>query len=131
MHRNYHQNQSNLYTVSHLLPIDNNSFWGLSGNKLYLYTQEEVKNEKGEVVQIKLKCEKQYKDMIDSGDNFCAMCYTDNHEMLCLVTQQGNLLLFQPESSEKSKKISLWKNKTWDATSVLYDKVYPLQVTAR
>ena len=43
--------------VSHLLPIDNNSFWGLSGNKLYLYTQEEVKNEKGEVVQIKLKCE--------------------------------------------------------------------------
>ncbi|MCE8709923.1 response regulator [Bacteroides fragilis] len=108
--------------VSHLLPIDNNSFWGLSGNKLYLYTQEEVKNEKGEVVQIKLKCEKQYKDLIDSGDNFCAMCYTDNHEMLCLVTQQGNLLLFQPESSEKSKKISLWKNKTWDATSVLYDK---------
>ena len=63
---------------------------GLSGNKLYLYTQEEVKNEKGEVVQIKLKCEKQYKDLIDSGDNFCAMCYTDNHEMLCLVTQQGN-----------------------------------------
>ena len=45
--------------------------------------------------------------------------------MKCYVWlhSKENLLLFQPESfGEILKKISLWKNKTWDATSVLYDK---------
>lgn len=42
-----------VYT-SHLLPVDNKSFWAFSGRSLCLYTQKEMKNEKGEVVQIKL-----------------------------------------------------------------------------
>lgn len=110
-----------VYT-SHLLPVDNKSFWAFSGRSLCLYTQKEMKNEKGEVVQIKLKCEKQYQNLVDSSDSFSVMCYADNHETLCLVTGQGNLILFYPNSVEKSKKISLSKNKVWNFTSVLYDK---------
>lgn len=108
--------------IPHIMPADDNSFWAFSGHTLYLYTKKEVKNEKGEVVQIKLECEKQYKDLIDSTDGFYAMCYADNHKTLCLITGRGTLILFRPESLEQSKKVSLWENKVWDVTSVLYDK---------
>jgi len=64
--------------IPHIMPADDNSFWAFSGHTLYLYTKKEVKNEKGEVVQIKLECEKQYKDLIDSTDGFmqCVMLIT-------------------------------------------------------
>lgn len=70
---------------------------------IFIY-KKEVKNEKGEVVQIKLECEKQYKDLIDSTDGFYAMCYADNHKTLCLITGRGTLILFRPESLEQSKR---------------------------
>lgn len=117
-----HATDDSRVRIPHIMPADNNSFWAFSGHTLCLYTKKEVKNEKGEVVQIRLECEKQYKNLIDSTDGFYAMCYADNHKTLCLITGRGTLVLFCPESLEQSKKVSLWENKVWNVTSVLYDK---------
>ena len=47
---------SSVQYVSHLLPIDNNSFGTVRGiNYIYIH-RKKLRNEKGEVVQIKLKC---------------------------------------------------------------------------
>ena len=72
-------NDSNrLYTL-HVLPADDRTFWALSGRKLCLYTHEEIKNEKGEILFISLKCKREFDRLLDSEENFSAMCYAPDH----------------------------------------------------
>ena len=108
--------------IPHLLPVDDKSFWAFSGHKLSLYVCEEVKDEQGDVTLIKLRCKEEYTQLIDTSEEFYAMCYGSDHQTLCLITGEGSLILFHPGSPQQSQKIQLWKDEVWSVTSVLYDK---------
>lgn len=108
--------------IPHLLPVDDKSFWAFSSHKLSLYVCEEVKDEQGDVTLIKLRCKEEYTQLIDTSEEFYAMCYGSDHQTLCLITGEGSLILFHPGSPQQSQKIQLWKDEVWSVTSVLYDK---------
>lgn len=105
--------------ISHLLPVDENSFWALDGGKLMLYRQKEVCDRKGQITSIEIIMEKEYTALIGANENFSALCYTEDSQRICLVTNRGNLLLFDPASPHLCTPIRLGESDPISVNSVL------------
>ena len=83
--------------MSALLPGTNNTFWALSGNKLLLLQWAEVYDEQGQLQTIKVRVDKEYKDLLPAGETFAAFCYSPDRKQLDLAGNRRSLILFNPK----------------------------------
>lgn len=105
--------------ISHVLPIDNNSFWALSGDALQLYHHEVIHEQDSTFVCLHL--EKSYNHLIASDESLMAMAYLEDKQRLCLMSDAGNLLLISTDFPNLVSTIPMINEKV-SVTSILYDK---------
>lgn len=106
----------------HVLPADSSSFWTLHKNRLALYRQTEITDAKGKTVSILAEPEKEFDRLLAPAEVFSAFCYSPDRETLCLVTNRGNLLLFDPEHPLQVKKIRLRGGEQLTVNAILHSR---------
>ena len=112
---------SSALRATRLLPAEDNCLWVLSGNKLARYRQTEVRNKQGEVTSVSLQPEKEYTRLLGEGERFSVFCYSPDKKILCLMSDQGNLILFRPEAPKAFRKIKLSDARNFDTIKgILY-----------
>lgn len=110
---------TNRLAINRILPVDNSTFWGISGGKLSLYNWEALHNQKGYVTGARMRILESYELLSDKNENLSRLCYDgENNNKIWLITDEGNLLLFHPNTSRRIDK----KN--------LFQDTYPLQITS-
>lgn len=102
-----------------LLPADDGSFWVLHRERLMLYRPTEIKDAQGRLMSIVAKPEKEFNRLLGSGELFSAFCYSPDRQTLCLVSDRGNLLLFNPRAPLETKKIQLFDDERLTVNAIL------------
>lgn len=105
--------------IFRILPVDNAFFWGISGDKLVLYQWERSFNKEGNQLLVRVKEQKEYSLLNGNGERYSAVCYSENRDGLCLVTDHGQLLLFYPDSDKPVRKVYVYNRKYLTANSIL------------
>ena len=107
-------------SLEHVLPVDESSFWGISGNKLLLYQWEERTEPEKDIFTIHVRLQKEYDLPSTDGNIFNSFCYDeDSRSRLWLTTDKGNLFLFNADTSEISQKVSLNNGNPLQVNSIL------------
>lgn len=107
-------------TVTRILSAGETSFWGISGSKLSLYQWKEQREKEGSKPVIQVSLQKEFKSFSKGEETFSALCYNEENEKeICLVTNHGNLFLFQPDHPESCLKIVLNDGEPLVVTSIL------------
>lgn len=101
-----------------LLPVDDTSFWAISGDKLQLYQWEEHALQSEYPGSLHIKLQKEFKLLSEKGESFSAIC-SDEGGGLCLATNSGYLLLFHPDNPQSYSKVLLEAEKPVRVTSIL------------
>lgn len=106
--------------VFNVLPADNSSFWGISGNRLILCQWEIRQGKEEEKTAVRVRIQKTFQLLEEKGEVFSSLCY---HEKagngIWLTTNRGNLILFHPDTPEAYQKIPLTDGKPLQVTSIL------------
>lgn len=107
-------------SVNRVLPIDDSSFWGISGNRLLLCQWKEQTEQDERIVAIRVKLHKEYDLLPEQAGSFSTICYDgENKDKIWLTTDKGDLYLFNTDNSKMSKKISLDNGRALQITSIL------------
>lgn len=107
-------------SVNHVLPVDDSSFWGISGNRLLLCQWEEQAGQEEGTVTIRVKLCKKYDLLPKQAGSFSTICYDgENKNKIWLTTDKGDLYMFNTDNSKMSKKISLDNGRALQITSIL------------
>ena len=106
--------------VFNVLPADDSSFWGISGNRLILCQWEIQQGKEEEKTAVRVRIQKTFQLLEEKGEVFSSLCY---HEKagngMWLTTNRGNLILFHPDTPEAYQKIPLTDGKPLQVTSIL------------
>lgn len=105
--------------VVRLLPMDETSFWAISGTKLQLYQWEESKPQVESQRAVSIKLQKEFKLLFGKGESFSAFCF-DKSGRLCLATNSGYLILFHPDSPDSYQSILLDDVRAVRVASIMY-----------
>lgn len=107
-------------TFNHVLPIDESSFWGVTGNRLLLCRWKDQEEPERNTVTVRIELQKEYDLLSEQNGFFSAICYDgENKNRIWLTTNKGDLFLFCTDTSEIYKKVSLDNGKALQITSVL------------
>lgn len=107
-------------TFNHILPIDESSFWGISGNKLMVCRWEEQTKAEGKAIVICISLQKEYHLLPDDKSTFSSICYDDEYNKgIWLTSNRGDLFLFHPDVPEAFQKIELDGGRPLQVTSIL------------
>lgn len=102
-----------------ILQAGEDRFWVLRGKKLILYKHRLLQEEAGKRTVVEAEAEKEYADIAEKGETFAAFCYSADSTSLCLVSNQGNLLLFRPDAPSSRRRIELFGNQPLTVNKVL------------
>lgn len=104
-------------SVLRLLPMDDTSFWAISGDKLQLYQWKKQVFQSDHSGSLHIKLKKEFKLLFEKGESFSAIC--PDGRGLCLATNSGYLLFFHPDNPQSCKKVVLEVEKPVGITSIL------------
>ena len=106
--------------VFNVLPADDSSFWGISGNRLILCQWEIQQGKEEEKTAVRVRIQKTFQLLEEKGEVFSSLCYHEKAGSgIWLTTNRGNLILFHPDTPEAYQKIPLTDGKTLQVTSIL------------
>lgn len=94
--------------VADFLPGEGNTCWIVSERSLELYHLFYVKDKQGTVTRITARKEKEYADLISKPETFSEFTGMSGGKGFCLVTNQAQLLLFDPDRPKAMKSVRLW-----------------------
>ena len=107
-------------TLDRILPADESSFWGISGNKLLLCQWEEQTEPERRTLTIRIRLQKEYNLLSKDGGSFSTICYDgENKNRIWLATNKGYLCLFCVDTSEVCQKVLLDSGGALHITSAL------------
>lgn len=110
-------------SFTQILPADDFSFWGISGNKLRLYRWEEQTEMEEDTLAVHVRLVSEFDFLNEDEGNFNAICYDrEEKNEIWLTTHKGYLVSFRPDTQEVSQKISLDDGKPLQITSLLSRK---------
>ncbi len=102
---------TNMQTVTHILPIDQSSFWEITNNQLVLCRWKELKTQEGKVSSIQITTDRSFDLLLEKNERLSDLCYDkENEKRIWLITDRGNLILFQPDSPQKTFRKNLVKD---------------------
>lgn len=102
-----------------LLTASNNTFWALEKNRLKLYRWEGIREENGQLKMIRAHIDKEFKNLLPTGESFSAFCYSPDRKYINLTGNRGSLLLFAPQEATSPKTIKLLKEARLTIPSML------------
>ncbi len=106
--------------VFNVLPVDDSSFWGISGNRLILCQWEIQQGKEEEKTAVRVRIQKTFQLLEEKGEVFSSLCYDEKAgNGIWLTTNRGNLILFHPDIPEAYQKIPLTDGKPLQVTSIL------------
>lgn len=85
--------------VFNVLPADDSSFWGISGNRLILCQWEIQQGKEEEKTAVRVRIQKTFQLLEEKGEVFSSLCYHEKAGSgIWLTTNRGNLILFHPDT---------------------------------
>ena len=106
--------------VFNVLPADDSSFWGISGNRLILCQWEIQQGKEEEKTAVRVRIQKTFQLLEEKGEVFSSLCYHEKAGSgIWLTTNRGNLILFHPDTPGAYQKIPLTDGKPLQVTSIL------------
>lgn len=109
----------NTQAVTHILPIDQSSFWEIANNKLVLCRWKELKTPEGKVYSLQTAVDKSFDLLLEKNEKLADFCYDKKTgNKIWTITDKGNLILFQPDAPQKIFRQNLMRDS------------YPLRITS-